>query len=64
MNSTWEWPLLLAATTALGLASGIFGAGIWDWVCWAGLLMPVLIVGQKLLLQWRGHVRNRKLLPK
>lgn len=48
MNRTWGWPLLLAASTSIGLVAGIFGDGPWDWVCWAGLAAPVLVVAYKL----------------
>jgi hypothetical protein len=59
MSGTWGWPLLLAAATLLGLASGIFGVGIWDWVCWAGLLTPPALLAGKLFVQWRNYRRNR-----
>ncbi|MCA1325863.1 hypothetical protein [Herbaspirillum sp. alder98] len=49
MNGTWSWPLLLALSTGLGLAAGIFGDGPWDWFCWAGLGLPVVVAGYKLL---------------
>ncbi|OWY26905.1 hypothetical protein [Herbaspirillum robiniae] len=57
MNGTWGWPLLLAALTFGGLAAGIFGDGVWDWLCWAGLAAPVWVVGRKLAQQWRGRER-------
>jgi hypothetical protein len=40
--------MLLALSTGLGLAAGIFGDGPWDWFCWAGLALPVLVAGYKL----------------
>lgn len=57
MNGTWSWPLLLAALTLLGLAAGILGDGVWDWLCWAGLAVPVWVVARKLRLHWRARPR-------
>lgn len=58
MNRIWAWPLLLAAMTFFGLASGIFGDGIWDWVCWAGLSIPVIVLGRKAYGQWLRYNRD------
>lgn len=57
MNGTWSWPLLLAALTLFGLAAGIFGDGWWDWLCWAGLVVPVWMVVRRLRLHWRLRER-------
>ncbi|MBP0599016.1 hypothetical protein J8I26_12915 [Herbaspirillum sp. LeCh32-8] len=57
MNGTWSWPLLLASLTLGGLAAGIFGDGLWDWLCWAGLVAPVWVVARKLRLHWKLRAR-------
>jgi len=44
MKGTWGMQLLLGALSLGGLAAGIFGDGIWDWLCWIGLGVPVIVV--------------------
>jgi hypothetical protein len=46
-------PLLLGALSLGGLAAGIFGDGIWDWLCWLGLGIPVAVVTRHIWRQWR-----------
>ena len=53
MKGTWRMPLLLGALSLGGLAAGIFGDGIWDWLCWLGLGIPVAVVTRHVWLQWR-----------
>ena len=53
MNGTWGWPLLLAAITLVGLASGILGDGIWDYISWVALSIPLLVVANKVWRQTR-----------
>ncbi len=53
MNGTWGWPLLLAAVTLVGLASGILGDGIWDYISWVALSVPLLVIGNKVWRQTR-----------
>ncbi len=60
MKRTWSWPLLLAATTFFGLASGIFGEGAWDWLCWAGLSVPVIVLGRKAYGQYALYRQYRR----
>lgn len=59
MNATWTWPLLLAALSMAGLAAGILGDGVWDWLCWAGLAAPVWMVAHRLRQQWRNRKPDR-----
>ena len=53
MKGTWGMPLLLGALSLGGLAAGIFGDGIWDWLCWFGLGVPVIVVIRHVWRQWR-----------
>ncbi|WP_265213517.1 hypothetical protein [Herbaspirillum lusitanum] len=53
MKGTWSMPLLLGALSLGGLAAGIFGDGIWDWLCWLGLGIPVAVVTRHVWRQWR-----------
>ncbi|WP_300756385.1 hypothetical protein [Janthinobacterium sp.] len=54
MNGTWGWPLLLAALSLGGLAAGILGDGVWDWLCWVGLAAPIFVVLRRMRVQWHG----------
>jgi hypothetical protein len=39
----WRVPILLGAATVAGLAAGLLGDGVWDWVSTAALAGPVLV---------------------
>ncbi len=53
MNGTWGWPLLLAAATLAGLASGILGDGVWDYISWVALSVPLVVIANKVWRQTR-----------
>ncbi len=41
----WSWPLVIAALTVFGLLSALLGQhGIWLWLSWASLLMPIAVI--------------------
>jgi len=44
---------LLALLTLAGLASGIFGDGVWDWFSWFGLGLPIVVAAYHIWRQWR-----------
>ncbi len=52
MSAVWRIPTLLGTVSLVGLASAIFGDGLWDWVCWAGLGIPLAVCLVKLRRQW------------
>lgn len=52
MSGVWTMPVALAVLSFVGLASAIFGDGIWHWVCWAGLAVPLAVCTLKLWAQW------------
>ncbi len=42
MNPIWRWPLALAALTLFGLFSALLGQqGLWLWLAWLALGLPV-----------------------
>lgn len=47
MNPTflriWKYPILLAIITAAGLFMALVGAGIWHWLAWLALTIPLLV---------------------
>ncbi|WBO23891.1 hypothetical protein [Sphingomonas abietis] len=41
----WSWPICLAALTVFGLLSALLGeGGIWWWLSWAALAIPLLVI--------------------
>jgi hypothetical protein len=56
MNGVWRIPAILAALSLLGLASAIVGDGLWHWVCWIGLSVPLLVCTVKLWRQWPPRI--------
>jgi xanthosine utilization system XapX-like protein len=41
--SPWGWPIAPAVLSALGLLSALIGDGLWDWVSWLALGLPVAV---------------------
>jgi hypothetical protein len=42
-NRIWRAPVALGVLTAAGLAAGLLGDGVWDWMSAAALAVPVLV---------------------
>lgn len=43
----WGWPIGLAVLTMLGLFSALIGeSGVWWWLSWAALSVPLLIIAR------------------
>ena len=56
----WRAPLLLALSTAAGLAAGLLGDGAWDAVGWCALGLPL---GVALRYLWPGKGRRAAAIP-
>lgn len=39
----WGMPILLGVLTAFGLAAGLLGDGVWDWIAALALAAPLLV---------------------
>lgn len=52
MNSIWRIPTVLAVVSTIGLATAIVGDGLWHWICWVGLSIPLGVCTVKLWRQW------------
>lgn len=52
--SIWRNPLLFLLITALGLASAIFGDGIWDIFCWLFMSPPLVYIFIRIMNQRRA----------
>lgn len=61
MTGVWRAPLLLAGLSFVGLASAILGDGVWDWLCWAGLVVPLAVCAERLWRQWPGVAAESRL---
>lgn len=55
MSGIWRIPAALAMLSAVGLAAAILGDGIWDWLCWATLSVPLAVCAVKLWRQRPGR---------
>jgi len=40
----WGWPLVLAGLTVFGLLAALTGTGIWHWLSWITLSVPVVTI--------------------
>ncbi|WP_162241163.1 hypothetical protein [Methylophilus sp. Leaf414] len=47
----WGWPMLLAILTAFGLLSALLGTGIWHWLSWVAIAIPLLMIGYYWLIK-------------
>lgn len=53
LSPVWDVPTLLGLLTVFGLLAALLGIGVWHWLAWLALAIPVLVI----LLCW---VRPRK----
>jgi hypothetical protein len=40
----WLMPILMGVLSVFGLLSALLGTGIWHWLSWAALGMPLAII--------------------
>ena len=40
-------PVLIALASAIGLIAALLGEGVWDWIAWIALAVPVLALLQR-----------------
>lgn len=38
----WGWPLVMAILTIFGLLAALTGTGVWHWLSWIALSVPVV----------------------
>lgn len=43
-QSTWTIPGLLALATLAGLILALVAEGVWDWIAWGLVALPVVVV--------------------
>ena len=51
MKSFWQiWgaPIMLGALTIFGLLAALLGIGVWHWLSWLSLAVPLVIVVRQL----------------
>ena len=57
----WRWPIGLALLTLFGLLSALIGeGGIWWWLSWAALAMPLLVTAYHLRRAVRGRPHDAR----
>lgn len=49
----WQIPILLGILTMFGLLAALLGSGVWNWLSWLALAIP-LWVGAKYLFVGKG----------
>ena len=53
--SAWRWPSVLAAVTMFALLSALLGGhGVWVWLSWAALSVPLIVIAAAV---WRSRAR-------
>lgn len=64
MTGLWRVPLALAALSLVGLTAAILGDGVWHWICWSTLSVPLAVCAVKLRRQWpRGGAAGTAATP-
>lgn len=43
-QSTWAIPVILALATLTGLILALVAEGVWDWLAWALVALPVGVI--------------------
>ncbi len=41
----WGWPIILALLTTFGLLAALLGIGLWHWLSWVALSVPIWVIG-------------------
>ncbi|GAB7564013.1 hypothetical protein LG202_20520 [Methylobacillus methanolivorans] len=41
----WGWPIILALLTTFGLLAALLGIGLWHWLSWVALSVPIGVIG-------------------
>jgi hypothetical protein len=55
MVKVWRWPLLIGVSSLVGLVAGLLGeGGVWWWICWLTLSVPVALGAMGLARAARG----------
>jgi len=57
----WGWPIGLALLTLFGLLSALIGeGGIWWWMSWVTLAMPLLVITHHLRRARQGRPHHAR----
>ncbi|WPB56815.1 hypothetical protein [Xylophilus sp. GOD-11R] len=54
----WRWPLAMGVLSAVGLIAGLVWDGWGDWLSWAALGVPVVV------MLWFGWLRRAQRRPR
>lgn len=41
----WGWPIVLAVLSTFGLLAALLGTGMWHWLSWLSLAVPLAMIG-------------------
>jgi len=48
-KKVWRIPVLLSALILFGLLAALLGTGVWYWLSWMAMLIPLVIVCFKII---------------
>ena len=60
MKSFWQiWgaPVVLGALTIFGLLAALLGLGVWHWLSWLSLTLPLAVIARHL---WCVRMRTKQ----
>lgn len=40
----WGWPIILALLSTFGLLAALLGVGLWHWLSWIALSVPIVVI--------------------
>ena len=51
----FAWPIVFAVMSVAGLVSALLGDGLWDWLSWFALGLPVVVIGLLMVSQAKAR---------
>jgi hypothetical protein len=60
MKSFWQiWltPIVMGILTVFGLLAALLGVGVWHWLSWLALIMPLAVIARYL---WWKPVKGKR----
>jgi hypothetical protein len=44
----WQIPLLLSVLILFGLLAALLGTGVWYWLSWLAMIIPLIVICRKI----------------
>lgn len=55
VRQIWGFPIGIGIVTTIGLVSSLVGTGIWHWISWGALTLPIVIAAWFGFGNWKGN---------